>query len=165
MKRILIFVLSFFLVFVFILSSSAASFSPSNTYVNASANASKLVHLLFSLSSFDPFKSFVVFRTGAGSYIGAYNISGSYADLVYFINENSSSDSYIITYSSDSNFSFSNPRHYLLYGNLDEYCFLDNSNFVFQHYYLSKFTLPFIVVLLIYFIFRLKKHGREVRFS
>lgn len=161
MKRICIICICTIIILIPI-SVSAESFSAYSSVTENSSQISILLQYLFNQEDFDCFKDFVALRTGDYDYSLFYNIEGGNARrLRYYATSSGYNTIWHATISDVSNFSF-NSGNYTVVGNVDN----SLGSSLYQDYcnrYILKICIPFILVILIFFVWKIKHRNKELK--
>lgn len=161
MKSFVSFVLVLILIFIPV-SASAATYSLYSSVTASTSQISLLIDSMHNQRDYNPFRNWVAFRTDQNDYSLFYNIKDdrSAIRLRYYATNNGYTTVWHFTKTNETNFAY-NPNEYTYAGNISGSLGSQNDS-DFLHNFIFKFTVPFILVLFIFFIFRVKKRSRGV---
>lgn len=161
MKRVVIICLSVFFCLIFVLSSLAASYTAYSSVTPTTTNINNLINMMINQSDFDLFKDWIGIRTDQYDYSVFYNIdNGKAIRLRYYGIQNGYNIDYYYSKTNESNFSY-NQNYYSIAGNVNNsLASSDYNNYLYQ--FILKISSVFIVVLFIFFIFKIKKRSNGI---
>lgn len=163
MKKYIIIILSLLLLLSFSVSSFAANYSVYSSVTPSTSQISILINTLQNQPDLKPFLHWVAFRTGDYDYSLFYNIKddGSALRLRYYATSSGYNTVWHLVKSSENNFSYYSNNYTVVGTDINTLGSDSYQQFVFR--YILKISVPFILILFIFFIFRIKRRGREVR--
>lgn len=159
MKKVFCLCLSVLFCFILPLFSCAVSYTPYASVTASTGNIQMLINTMLNQIDFDPFKDWVGICTGQYDFSVFYNIdNGDVVRLRYYGVQHGYNIDYYYSKTIESNFSYYR-GNYTIAGNTQdslaspEYIEYYSNNIV-------NLSLPFILVLFIFFVFRIRKNHR-----
>lgn len=162
MKQVFILCLSVLLFVMLPLFSSAVFYTPYASVTPSTSNISMLIQTMINQSDFDPFKDWIAMRNDQYDYSVFYNIdNGHVIRLRYYGVQSGVNIIYYYSKTQESNFSY-NRGNYTIVGNTEDSLSSEIYNqFVYQN--VISIVLPFLLVLFIFFVFRIHKRNGGIR--
>ena len=161
MKKVFVLWLSILFCFLFSLCSLADSFTAYGSITPSNQNIDNLINWMLNQEDFDLFKDWIGIRTDQNDYSVFYNIeNGSAVRLRYYGVQNGYTIDYYYAKSIDNNFNYY-PGRFSIVGNVDNSISSSTYNSYF-YYLVSKIAVCFILVLFIFFVFRIRKRFRGI---
>lgn len=159
MKKVICLCLGVLFCFMFPLFSFSASYTPYGSVTASTSNIQLLISTMLNQSDFDSFKDWVGIRTGQYDYSVFYNIDdGNVVRLRYYGVQSGASIVYYYSKTIESNFSYYR-GNYTIVGNTED----SLASSEYQQYYsqhIVNLSLPFLLILFIFFVFRIRKSHR-----
>lgn len=155
-RLFILFVLSLVLIFSFSVVSLAVNYTPYASVTSTTGNISMLIETMLNQEDFNVFLDWVGIRTGQYDYSVFYNIdNGNCVRLRYYGVTNGYNVDYYYSKTTESNFSY-NRGSYTIAGNTQDS--LASSSYQAAYYQkIMVFSVPFILVVLLFFVFRIRK--------
>lgn len=159
MKKVIVLCLSALFCFIFPLFSFSASYTPYSSVTSSTANIQLLINTMLNQSDFDSFKDWVGMRTGQYDYSVFYNIDqGEVVRLRYYGVQSGGSLVYYYSKTIENNFSYYR-GNYTIVGNTED----SLASADYQDYYsrnIVNLCLPFLLIIVLFFVFRIRKSHR-----
>lgn len=141
--------------------SHAASYSAYSSVTASTSQINILIQSMLNQPDFNPFDDWIGIRTSDYDYSVFYNIKDSSAvRLRYYATSSGYNTVWHFAKSEDNNFSFDRGE-YTIVGNISDSLGSDSFREYLSHFMLSS-CLPLSCVLLIFFIFRIKKRRGDI---
>lgn len=151
--------ISFLISFTFY--SSASNYTAYASVTSSTSNISMLIETMYNQSDFNSFQDWIGIRTGQYDYSVFYNIVDGNAKRIryYGINSGYATD-WSLSFSSESNFSYTT-NGYTIVGSVSDS--LGSSSFRDYHSnFISSVCVTGIFVVLLFFVFRIRKAKRSI---
>lgn len=155
-RHIFIFAFSLVLIFCFSVGSFGVNYTPYSSVSASTSNISMLIETMLNQSDFNVFQDWIGIRTGQYDFSVFYNIAdGSCVRLRYYGVSNGYNVDYYFSKTVESNFSYYR-GNYTIVGNTEDS--LASSSYRSAFYQqIVVYTVPFILVVLLFFVFRIRK--------
>lgn len=160
MKKVFCLCLSVLFCFMFPLFSFSVSYTPYASVTTSTANIQLLISTMLNQSDFDPFKDWVGIRTGQYDYSVFYNIDDgdNVVRLRYYGVQNGYNIDYYYSKTIESNFSYYRGNYTVVGNTEDSLASADFQNFYNRN--IVNLSLPFILIVFLFFVFRIRKSHR-----
>ena len=162
MRKLCVFYFCLFFCLFLSVWSLAASYQAYSSVTPSNGNISLLYETMFNQQDYDPKLDWVGIRTGQYDYSVFYNIdNGSAVRLRYYGVQNGYNIDYYYSKTPETNFSYSRGS-YTIVGNTEDS--LSCSEYRDDFYQkIMTWSVPFILVVVIFFVFRIRKRSGGVR--
>lgn len=144
---------------MFPLFSFSASYTPYASVTASTSNIQLLISTMLNQSDFDSFKDWVAIRTAQYDYSVFYNIvDGRCVRLRYYGVGNGYNIDYYYSKTIESDFSYYRGNFTVVGNTEDSLASPDYQQYYSQH--IVNLSLPFLLILFIFFVFRIRKSHR-----
>lgn len=152
--------LSFLLIFLPI--CSASNYTPYASVTSSTSNINMLMETMFNQTDFNPFQDWIGIRTGQYDYSVFYNIHDGYARRIRYYGQTSGYNTdWYLTFSEDRNFTYDTNGFTIVGSTPDSLGSASYRTYFADH--ILYLTVPAILIVLLFSIFRFRKSKRGVR--